>query len=298
MQRNRSGRSGWLRTVAPGAVALLAVLVLQLAGFAPLIRAGQLVFDAWQRSEPRAYEAAPVRVVDIDEESIRRLGQWPWPRGQIALLEQRLGLAGASAIALDIVFAEPDRTSPPRIAEALARSGGERRVIATLAALPDSDIALAQAMQALPVVNGFFLTNDPRRMQAVPKAGFAISGSPPDAALPTYRNAILPLPALDAAARGNGSLTLRGDADGIIHKVPLLARQGDQILPSLSLEALRVAQGAGSIVIKTSDGSGNLGSGAAEVTAIKVGQFEVPTTGAGELWMHYTAPYPDRVVPA
>lgn len=297
MQRYRAGQGNW-RTIAPGALALLLVLALQLADFTPLTRIGQLVFDAWQRGEPRAYETAPVRVVDIDEESIRRLGQWPWPRSQIALLEQRLGAAGASAIALDIVFAEPDRTSPPRIAEALERSGGDSRVIATLAALPDSDAALAQAMQGLPVVNGFFLTSDPRRAQAVPKAGFAISGSPPDAALPAYRNAILPLPALEAAAQGNGFLTLRGDADGIIRKVPLLARQGDQTLLSLSLEALRVAQGAGSIVVKTSDGSGNIGGGKAEVTAIKVGQFEVPTTGAGELWMHYTAPRPDRVVPA
>lgn len=299
MLRYRAGKGHWTTAMLPGALALLLVFALQLAGFAPLIRAGQLVFDAWLRAEPRAYEDAAVRVVDIDEESIRRLGQWPWPRTQIAQLEQRLGDAGAAVIALDIVFSEPDRTSPPRLAEALAHAGGDPHVIATLAALPDNDARLAATMQALPVVNGFFLTNDPRRVQAAPKAGFALSGSAPDAALPTYSNAILPIPALDAAARGSGSLTLGGDADGIIRKAPLLARQDGQILPSLSLEALRVAQGAGSIVIKTSDGSGNLaGGGAAQVTTIKVGQFEVPTTGAGELWMYYTAPRPERVVPA
>ena len=116
-----AARSDWKVTLLPGLFALLAVFALQLVGFAPLTRVGQLIFDTYVRAQPRAYEETPVKIVDIDEESIRRYGQWPWPRTEIALLAQRLGDAGAAVIALDIVFSEPDRTSPPRIAENLRR---------------------------------------------------------------------------------------------------------------------------------------------------------------------------------
>lgn len=293
-------KAGWKVTALPAALVLLAVFALQVVGFAPLTRAGQLLFDSYLRAAPRAYAEAPVRIVDIDEESLRRYGQWPWPRTDIALLARRLAEAGAAVIALDVVFSEPDRTSPPRIAETLRRAEGDAAVVATLSRLPDNDAELARALADLPVVTGFFLTNDPFRTQAQPKAGFALSGSPPGPAVPAYRNAVLPLPGIAAAASGAGSITLAGDADGIIRKAPLLMRQGDQLLPALSIETLRVAQGAGAIVVKTSDGSGSLSGGRADgdIVSLKIGQFEVPTTESGALWMYYTPPVPERTVPA
>ena len=299
MARKRASSVDWKSTVLPGALALLAVLALQLADVTALTRVGQLVFDSYVRAEPRQYRPVPVKVVDIDEASIRQFGQWPWPRTEIARLIQQLGSAGASVVALDIVFSEPDRTSPPQIAERLKRMNGDPQIEAALRRLPDNDAQLAQTLREVPVVTGFFLSQDPKQAEAAPKAGFAISGDSPLGVVPDYRNAILPLPLLEQAAAGNGSLTLSGDSDGIIRAAPLVVRQGEQILPSLSLEALRVAQGAGSITIKTSTGSGNIGSATgSEITSIKVGQFEVPTTRNGGLWMYYAAPQPERVVPA
>jgi adenylate cyclase len=100
----------WRGTLLSGGLTLLAVFALQIAGFTPLTRVGQLIFDSYVRAKPRPYEAAPVRIVDIDEESLRRYGQWPWPRTDIALLIQRLGDAGAEVIANDLDFSEDDRT--------------------------------------------------------------------------------------------------------------------------------------------------------------------------------------------
>ena len=308
MAKSNTAIPDWVRTLLPGLAALAAVFALQLIGFAPLTRTGQLIFDAYQRAAPRTYEPAPVRVVDIDEESIRRHGQWPWPRTQIARMVEKLGDAGAAVIALDIVFSEPDRTSPPQIAAQIRRAGkvaGNSAPINAalankLALLPDHDTVLARSFSQWPVVAGFFLTRDPRQVQAHAKAGFAIAGTSPGSAVPAYSNAVLPLPALAKAATGNGSLTLQGDSDGIIRKTPLVARQNQELLPSLSLEALRVAQGAGAIVIKTSDGSGNLSGGRrqSELVSIKVGEFEVPTTASGELYMHYSPGTAERSVPA
>jgi adenylate cyclase len=242
---------------------------------------------------------APVRIVDIDEETIRRLGQWPWPRTDIARLTKRLASAGASAIAYDIVFAEPDRTSPARIAERMRRDGGNAPAIAAMAGLPDHDAVLAAAFADAPVVTGYFLLNSNGGRRAVaPKAGLAIAGSPPQGAIARYAGAIEPIAPLNAAASGSGFISLKGDSDSIVRRAPLLAMQNGELLPSLALDALRVAQGAGSIIVKTSDGSGETRGAPGDVVSVKVGAFEVPATRDGSLWMHYTKPQPDRVIPA
>ncbi len=282
----------------PGMAAIFGVAALTLFPL-PLIspaldRIGLLVFDSYQRAAPRPYEAAPVRVVDIDDETIRRFGQWPWPRTDIARLTKALGDAGASAIAFDIVFSEPDRTSPPRLAKRLDLDASAR---ATLSRLPDNDALLGKVFGETTVITGFFLTRDKAKSQAEPKAGIAISGSLPGPQIPTYSNVILPLPELMGPATGNGFVSLSGDSDAIVRRAPLIARQGDQLLPSLAADALRTAQGAGSIIIKTSDASGEGGS-KGDLVSLKIGQFEIPTTAAGELWMHYTKPRPERVISA
>ena len=289
----RSGR----RASFPGVIAVLLIAILAMFPpplVAPAIeRISFLIFDNFQRAEPRPYEDAGVRVVDIDEETIRRLGQWPWPRTDIALLTDRLTEAGAAAIAFDIVLSEPDRTSPPRLAKRLALEPAAR---ATLASLPDNDVVLAQSFAKAPVITGFFLTHDAYRRTVQPKAGFARSGTEPTR-LASFSDAIPPLPGLEEAARGTGFVSIAADSDAIIRRAPLIARNGTNIVPSLSLEALRVAQGAGSVIIKTGDGSGEIGGGG-DMVSIKVGQFEVPTTRSGDLWMRYSAPVAGRTIPA
>ncbi|MEO6580792.1 MAG: adenylate/guanylate cyclase domain-containing protein [Sphingomicrobium sp.] len=292
----RSARTG-RRASLPGVIAVLVVALLAL--FPPpllapaLERMSFLMFDNFQRIEPRGYQDAGVRIVDIDEESIRRLGQWPWPRTDIARLTDALASAGAAAIAYDVVLSEPDRTSPPRLAKRLVLDPDAR---ATLSRLPDNDVVLAHSFARAPVVTGFFLTHDAYGRTVQPKAGFALSGNEPTD-LADFTDAISPLPMLGRAASGNGFVSIGTDSDAIVRRAPLIARNGNAIVPSLSLDALRVAQGAGSVTIKTGDGSGEIGGGG-EMVSLKVGQFEVPTTRSGDLWMRYTAPVRSRIIPA
>ncbi len=280
----------------------LAVVVfgafLQFAHVPALDRIGLLLFDGYQRAASRPYEEAPVRIVDIDDESIRRLGQWPWPRTDIARLTDRLAASGAAVIAYDIVFSEADRTSPPRIAERMIRAGEIGPAVIALRNLPDHDAVLARAFRQAPVVMGYFLMRERGGETVAPKVGFAVVGSAPEQSITHYRSAIQSIGPLRDAAAGSGFISISGDHDSIVRSAPLIAEQNGQLLPSLALDAIRLAQGTGSITVKTSDGSGETRSMPAQVVSIKVGQFEVPTTASGALWLHYTAPHPQRVIPA
>jgi adenylate cyclase len=292
----------WLKAngipVVSGLAAVALVAFLQFFQLPGLDRIGMLLFDSYQRATPRTYEDAPVRIVDIDDESVRRLGQWPWPRTDIAKLTQRLTDAGAAVIAYDIVFSEPDRTSPARIAERMQHDGEGGATVAALKALPDHDARLATTFGQSPVVTGYFLLRESGSETVEPKVGMAVSGSLPQDGIAQYGSAIQSLPPLRDAAAGSGFISLDGDSDGIVRKAPLLGLQNGQLLPSLALDSLRLAEGAGSIMVKTSDGSAENSSVKGRVVSVKIGQFEVPTTHTGALWLHYTAPHPDRVVPA
>ena len=74
------------------------------------------VFDQYQRWYPRPYVDVPVRIVDIDEETLTRLGQWPGPRTRLAELVERLKSDGVAVISFDVLLAEADQTSPKTMA--------------------------------------------------------------------------------------------------------------------------------------------------------------------------------------
>jgi adenylate cyclase len=274
---------------------IAALMTFQIPGITPAIqRVGLLVFDTYQQLEPREYEDAPVRILDIDDESIRRFGQWPWPRTDIARLTLALGQAGASAIAFDIVFSEEDRTSPHQLARRFEDTDPD--AAAVLDALPDNDEQLAMVLGATPSVMGFFLTGEETRQQAQPKAGLVVLGTPPSS-VAHYSNAVLPLPDLMEPAAGAGSISISPDLDSVIRRAPMIAYQNDVLVPSLSAEALRVALGTDSMIVKTSDGSGESGD-PGDVVSVRIGDVEVPTNAQGEMWMHFTRPHPERIVPA
>lgn len=281
-----------------GFIPVILVALAKLAAPTGFAQVGGLVFDSYQRLSPRPYEDAGVRVVDIDDDSIRRLGQWPWPRTELADMTEAIAAAGAKVIAFDVVFSEADRTSPRFLAEREARRGAPAAQLAALRALPDHDEGFAATLAGAGSVLGFFLTQDRPGVPVEPKAGFAVAGTDPGASLTDYSGAILPLAPFREAAAGLGFVSIKGDGDGIVRRVPLVARTNGVLVPSLSAEAVRVAQDAGSMTVRSSDSSGETNVGAPEMVALKIGFAEVPVTERGEMWMHYTSPAPERSVPA
>jgi adenylate cyclase len=270
-----------------GLVAAALVLMLFALDPGPLARVRMQVFDAYQRAAPwEGNIASQVVVIDIDEASIERLGQWPWPRTDLAMLTERLGAAGASVVAYDIVFSEADRTSP----EALARRYEDLAVAAQVRGLPSHDERLARSFAQVPVVVAYFFVDRGTRRQTVePRAPFTISGTLPSRDVATYSAALPPLPILKDASAGSGFVSLQSDADGIVRRVPLAAIHNGELVPGFALETVRVALGAGSPNLLASDGTGETLSQPGAAVAVRVGSREIPVDDSAELWVHFPA---------
>ncbi|MDD1509063.1 CHASE2 domain-containing protein [Pseudomonas sp. CNPSo 3701] len=266
---------------------LLGLCVVFLLDPVPVQKARNAVFDQYQRLQPRVYQEAPVRVVDLDEESLKRIGQWPWPRTQVADMVKRLEQAGAAAVVFDVLFAEPDRTSP----EQLLRGNLLPPTLASqLAALPDHDEQFAEVLKNSNVVLGFAAEQSPRDGgPPLSRFGLVQQGPPPLAFAPAFQGAARPLPQLEQAARGIGAMTFRPDADGVVRRVPLFVSLNGELRPSLVAEALRVAQRTGRYRLISSD---------AGVQRVDIGRLQIPTAASGELWVYFTRPQASRSIPA
>ncbi len=135
-----------------GLITIAAFVALRFWDPAPLEILRGKIFDLYQIAHPRVAEDYPVTIVDIDDRSLKALGQWPWSRAVVARLVDRLADGGAAAIGFDTIFAEPDRLSPHRIADTLKIEDASTRAV--LDALPDSDGVLVQSIDRARVVLG------------------------------------------------------------------------------------------------------------------------------------------------
>jgi adenylate cyclase len=189
-----------------------------------------------------------VIVVDIDRASIDALGDWPWPRATMARLVEAVASARPAAIAIDVLFAEPDDRSPAALARQLGSVTGHTEISTLAESLLDGDKQLAQAIGSVPVALGFVL--DPNHDHALPQASIVSRGPLPFDDLWQAAGAVGPTPPLAAAARGLGVLSLPGSADGAIRQVPVFVAVGHVLMPGLAAEALRLASGASSYLIE------------------------------------------------
>ena len=289
--------------MAIGAITTFIFSLAYLSKPAMFERVSNIFFDVFQQAHPREYNPdIPVRIVDIDDESIRRIGQWPWPRTVVADMHSRLAEAGAAVVAYDILFSEADRTSPENMLEVLRKNPNATFDYNDLLGLKSHDEIFAESFTKTRTVLGMFLIGDETPSAPKIRHGFAFLGESPIESLEQYKGALHPLPVLDQFADGMGYVSFQPDRDGIIRNAPLLGRVGDRIYPSLAVEALRAVQDTDSFVLKGSHAAFEVGRAVdrpPEMVSLRVGDFIIPTTAEGKFNIYYTRPpHPERYVPA
>jgi adenylate cyclase len=273
----------------PTGLAMLAVLLaLRIWDPAPLEDLRLRGIDFYQMIKPRIPLIKPVTIVDIDENSLKSLGQWPWPRTLVADLVSQLRRMGSVAIGFDIIFAEEDRLSPGMAVKSFRNV--DEDVKAKLQGLPGNDEILAGVLRGARVVLGQSGTlttgpNDP----SLPQTGMASVGPDPGRFLVAYPGLLRNVPVLEKSAAGRGLLTIRNERDGIVRRVPLVVRAGGITAPALSLDMLRVVTNSGAVLIR---------SDVAGINSVAVPGLEIPTDRNGQLWIHFGRHDPGRYVSA
>ncbi|MEQ9455757.1 MAG: adenylate/guanylate cyclase domain-containing protein [Alphaproteobacteria bacterium] len=286
----------------PSVPAMIAFVILALGIWIRIIDPApvQLVrlktFDFYNQLEPRTPpEQSPVIIVDLDEKSLAEVGQWPWPRTQIARLLEALRDNGIAVIGFDMVFAELDRTSPSVLAE--SRDDLDPTLREALMSVPSNEERMAQALQTVRTVLGQAGTRSP---QVLPESDIAaytsfsatigvLGESNPEDRLDefiyTEPTLIYNRPEIEGYATGLGVFSVQEEVDGVIRRVPLLTNIEGVTKPTLSVEMIRVGLGGNNLIGAISPG------GIHEIRIQTPGQnFPIPTDANGRIWVYYAEP--------
>jgi adenylate cyclase len=226
-------------------------------------------------------------IVDLDDKSLAEFGQWPWPRYRIALLLSRLKELGAASIALDMIFADPDRTSLDTIQKDVHR---DLKININMGQVPkefmDNDKILAREISRGPFVPGYkFLFDDegPAYENCILHPINVIVANPSkipleDQFLFRGRNPVCNLKILNEAASSTGFINIAFDFDGILRRAPLLIQKDGRFYPSLALAALMKAFPIAYATLNV----GPLG-----IDSLRLGKTVIPLDQRGNLMIKY-----------
>jgi adenylate cyclase len=259
-----------------GAVIVTGVLAVFPPAF--LHRLDNFAYDILLRSARARPLAGRVVIIDVDERSLSTIGQWPWRRDLIGGLIARLRDMGAATIALDMVFAEPDRYGDPGSSDQPADAGTPAI----------SDEALAVKLRGGRVVLGHAMRFDSAPSNAstceLHPVAPAILHAGDDAGEAQYFHAsgvVCNLPVLSRAAGASGFMNATPDADGILRRVPLLIELDGRVYPSLALAATMAASGSRDLALRISNVNN---------ASLIVGRNEVPIDGRANALLRYRGP--------
>jgi adenylate cyclase len=251
-------------------VALTAVLALYRP---PLfVRLDTAAYDVVTRAAGTRPPDSRVAIVDVDERSLASVGQWPWRRDVMGRLITALRAGGVSVIAVDVIFAEPDR-----------RDRGD----AAPAESPDapSDLALAAVLHDTVAVLGYGLSFDrgapAGRACVLHPLPLSVLRPPAEEGVDPFfhaTGAVCDIPVLGAAAARSGFLNASPDSDGVLRRAPLVAELGGRLYPSLALSAYAAATHAGQPTLRVAT---------VDASTLTIGDLEVPVDGRSNLLLGF-----------
>jgi adenylate cyclase len=291
-------RKGSAAAVAFATLAVVTVLRAFDPGFVASLR--NLTFDTYETLAPRPYGDPPVRVIAIDDDALSAFGQWPWPRTRLADLTQQLVDMGAATVAFAVIFAEPDRLSPAQVIEGLPGDKAlQPSLRQALSSLPDNDEVFADILRGTPSVLSFGTSATPNDRRPLVKASLAYASADPLTLLAPFAGATPNLAILEQAAKGIGAISVSAStASGLVRRLPLYVSDGRKVYPSLVIEALRIVQGAKTVVLRGTGASGEVAGARDALIDTRVGDLKIPMTSDGDFWLYYDHDRPERRVSA
>ncbi len=243
------------------------------------------IYDSYLSSSKDLKPSPIPIIVDINEESLKKYGQWPWPRYRIALLLEKIHLLGATSVGIDIIFSEPDQSSPHNIQEQLQQQLGFSLNFTGLPSeLMDYDKILANILKGGPFVLAYDLRFDPKTPPTsvtAPPLNIVLSktahAAPEATYLHTATSSIDNLEIFNKAITASGFINSAPDSDGVIRRSPLLIRVGNNYYPSLALAVLMQSMEVNHLGLKLRYGGADL----------RLGDTSVPLDGKSNLLIKF-----------
>ncbi|HEX4870605.1 MAG TPA: adenylate/guanylate cyclase domain-containing protein [Moraxellaceae bacterium] len=251
----------------------------------PLVRLDELIYD-WRfqwLTPARPESPVPVVVVDIDEQSLKQEGRWPWSRARVARLVTALEQQGVRLVGFDVVFSEPESNPADAVLDGGRLSEAARAELAAQRDAWDNDARLAEVVPAR-VVLGYFLHADGVRSGQLPTPLLDL----PPAEAEGWRILSLPdytgnLPVLMARARSAGFVSTLPDRDGVIRRSPLVLMNDNKVYTALSLELARLYLDAPFIEVRPVRCRGGMTC----VESVRIGNRVLPTDEHGMALVPY-----------
>ena len=253
-------------------------------------RAELLVYDI--RMTATLPDAAPAEnqivIVAIDDKSLKQQGRWPWPRGRLALMTDRLLKSGAAVIGFDLIFAEPEENRIHQLLKEIGIDNAKlRKQIAELTEDVNHDNIFARSLQGGDIVLGYTFHNDADGKSGLLPKPLGVVSDMESSMITNMRSYTGNLPLLQLAAKHGGFVAAVPDSDGILRRSPLLARYGDHVYGSLALEMARQFYQSDDVKIHMA----KVGKRDA-VESITLGSITIPTDGTGQVMIPFRGASP------
>lgn len=275
----RLSRRQVLAFVLSGLATSLIVGLLGYAQLAPVKALDRAALDLLLRSTASGAPARATVAVDIDDASLSAVGQWPWPRYRLGSMIQRLAGDAPAAIALDILFAEPDRSSLASVQQTFKRDFGLDVTFSDVpAGLLDNDGYLGHEMAKADAVGARYFYFDHRSLTAeAPTPGLVIDGRTDLLALAEATAVLDNVPPVAQGTRLTGFVNSPTDDDGQLRRLPLLIRHEGRVHTSLALTAVMRAEGLTRATVEPS----------VHGLRLRVGRHAVPIDAEGHALLRF-----------
>ena len=232
----------------------------------------------YQKVFPLKKNDSDVIIIDIDEKSLSKFGQFPWNRSIFAKIIENVDSTNPKAIGFDVFFSEKDKQSPEEIIKSYNILAND--VINYLINIKGHDERFRQQLEnsksVLAVLGSNVSSHGSYDRKA--KARFLSKGGDPNQFTYNYPYSIGSLEKLEKSAKGLGSISFLDQTDGIIRSLPLIVRFNKKIYPTMGLEMVRVGENQKNLYVELDE---------VGVKRISVRPHKVLTDPNGILWIRY-----------
>ena len=270
---------------------LILVLLILLKSFNPnfIKSISFLSFDLYQKVVPLTKQDSEVIIIDIDEKSLGKFGQFPWSRSVFAKIIENVNQASPKAIGFDVFFSEKDKQSPEEIIKSYNILSGD--VINYLTNIKGHDERFRKQLEnsksVLAVLGSDVSSHSSYDRKA--KARFLSKGGDPQKYTFNYPYSIGSLEKLEKSVKGLGSISFLDQTDGIIRSLPLIVRFNKKIYPTMGLEMVRVGLNQKNLYVELDE----IG-----IKRISVRPHKILTDPNGIFWIRYKQPLKSQYISA